>query len=134
MPPLMLPDGFSRRDAMLVLSALSRLGTISTSEGAAGRVSTPEVMDCLQRMERPEDPWDRLFQYVDDRILELRVLPRGDVRFEVSEVQAHDVEVYLTQNSQELGSFDVVEGMDEDLLTKVYLDGLEEARSRAVFY
>jgi hypothetical protein len=134
MPLSMLPDGFSRRDSMLVLSALSRLGTISTSEGAAGRVSTPEVMDCLQRMERPEDFWDLLFKYFDDKILELKVLPRGDVRFDVSEVQAHDIEVYLTQNVQELNSFEVVEGTHEDLLTRMYLDGLEEARARAVFY
>lgn len=131
----MLPQGFSRRDGMLVLSVISKVRDISTTaEGAAGRISTPEILECLRRMERPGDFWDVLFAYVDDRILDMRVLPRDEVRFTLSEVQAHDVEVYLTQNSQELGSFDVMEGMDEDLLTKVYLDGLEEARSRAVFY
>jgi hypothetical protein len=49
------------------------------------------------------------------------------------DVQAHDVKVYLHQNREELESFDVLED-DRSSLTKVYMDGLEEARSRAVFY
>jgi hypothetical protein len=128
----MLPDGFSRRDSMLVLAAMSRVGAISTAEGASGKVGTPEAKDALHRMERPEAFWDLLWTLADDRILEVQRQPRGDVRFSVSEVQAHDVRVYLHQNREELESFDVVDP-DEAGLTKVYMDGLEETRARAVF-
>ncbi len=117
---------------MLVLAAMSRMGSVTTAEGAAGRVGTPEAMYALQRMERPEDFWDLLFAYADDRILELTKEYRGDVRFNMAEVQAHDVAVYLNQNRDELESFDVMDD-DQEGLTKVYLDGLEEARARAVF-
>jgi hypothetical protein len=129
----MLPEGFPKRDAMLVLSAMSRIGSLSTSEGVSGRVSTPEVLDALERMERPEDFWDLLFSYVNDRILEMDKLPGGDVRFAVVEVQAHDVKVYLHQNREEYETFHVLSS-DEALLTQVYIDGLEETRARAVFY
>jgi hypothetical protein len=128
----MLPDGFSKRDSMLVLSAMLRIGSLTTAEGASGRVGTPEVMDALKRMERPEDFWDLLFAYADDRIFELEKEYRGDVRFTVAEVQAHDAGVYLHQNREDMESFTVLE-TDEGALTKVYLDGLEEARARAVF-
>ncbi|UCC93168.1 MAG: hypothetical protein JSW25_00370 [Thermoplasmata archaeon] len=129
----MLPEGFSRRDGMLVLAAMSRIGSITTAEGASGRVGTSEVMFALQRMERPEDFWDVLFKLADDRILEMMKESRGDVRFSMVDVQSHDVNVYLHQHRQEYESFDVMED-DQATLTKVYLDGLEEARSRAVFY
>jgi len=128
----MLPDDFPRRDAMLVLAAMSRIGSVTTAEGAGGRVGTPDAMYALQRMERPEDFWDLLFAYADDRILELTKEYRGDVRFNMAEVQAHDVSVFLHQNQEELESFDVLSD-DQEGLTKVYLDGLEEARARAVF-
>jgi hypothetical protein len=129
----MLPDGFSRRDGMLVLAAMSRIGSISTAEGASGRVGTSEAMFALQRMERPEDFWDVLFKLADDRILEMAKETRGDVRFSMASVQHHDVDVYLHQHREEYESFHVLED-DQTALTKVYLDGLEEARSRAVFY
>ena len=129
----MLPDAFPRRDSMLVLTAMSRIGSINTSEGVSGKVSTPEVLDALERMERPEDFWDLLFSYVNDRIMEMDKLPGGDVRFSMVEVQAHDVKVFLHQNREEYESFKTL-STDEGLLTQVYLDGLEETRSRAVFY
>ncbi len=129
----MLPTGFSRRDGMLMLTAISRIGSVTTAEGASGRVGTSEVMYALQRMERPEDFWDLLFKLADDRILEMTKESRGDVRFSMVDVQAHDVSVYLHQHREELESFDVLED-DQAALTKVYIDGLEEARSRAVFY
>jgi hypothetical protein len=129
----MLPEGFSRCDGMLVLAAMIRIGSVTTAEGASGRVGTPEVMYALQRMERPEVFWDVLFKLADDRILEMEKETRGDVRFSMVDVQAHDVKVYLHQNREELESFDVLED-DQAALTKVYMDGLEEARSRAVFY
>ena len=129
----MLPEGFSRRDGMLVLAAMSRIGNVTTAEGASGRVGTSEVMYALQRMERPEDFWDLLFQLADDRILHMAKETRGDVRFSMVDVQEHDVNVYLHQHRDELESFHVLED-DEAALTKVYMDGLEEARSRAVFY
>ena len=128
----MLPDGFSRRDGMLVLAAMSRIGSVSTAEGASGRVGTSEVMYALQRMERPEDFWDLLFQLADDRILHMDKEIRGDVRFTMVDVQAHDVDVYLHQHREELESYEVLED-DQAALTRVYLDGLEEARNRAVF-
>jgi hypothetical protein len=84
-------------------------------------------------MERPEEFWDVLFKLADDRILRMEKESRGDVRFSMVDVQAHDVEVYLHQNRDELESFDVLED-DQANLTKVYMEGLEEARSRAVFY
>ena len=118
---------------MLVLAAMSRVGAVSTTEGAANKVGPPEVHDALRRMERPEDFWDILWALTNDRILELQKLSRGDVRFAVVDVQAHDVDVFLHQNREELESFQALED-DEDALTKVYLDGLEESRSRAVFY
>ncbi|NIV78628.1 MAG: hypothetical protein GWN39_07685, partial [Thermoplasmata archaeon] len=62
----MLPEGFSRRDGMLVLSAIIRIGTVTTAEGVSGRVGRSEVMYALQRMDRPEDFWDLLFQLADD--------------------------------------------------------------------
>jgi len=129
----MLPDGFSRRDGMLILTAMSRIGSVTTAEGASGRVGTSDVMYALQRMDRPEDFWDLLFKLADDRILNMTKESRGDVRFSMVDVQAHDVEVYLHQHRIELESFQVLED-DQTVLTKVYLDGLEEARSRAVFY
>ena len=129
----MLPEGFSRRDGMLVLAAMVRIGSVTTAEGASGRVGTPEVMYALQRMERPEDFWDVLFKLADDRILDMEKETCGDVRFSMVDVQTHDVKVYLHQNREELESFDVLED-DQAALTKVYMDGLEEARSRAVFY
>jgi hypothetical protein len=129
----MLPEGFSRRDGMLVLAAMSRIGSVTTAEGASGRVGTSEIMYALQRMERPEDLWDILFKLADDRILDMMKESRGDVRFSMVDVQAHDVSVFLHQHRQELESFQVMED-DQTALTKVYLDGLEEARSRAVFY
>ncbi|NIP34826.1 MAG: hypothetical protein GWN18_07780 [Thermoplasmata archaeon] len=49
------------------------------------------------------------------------------------DVQEHDVKVFLHQHKDELESYQVLED-DEASLTKVYMDGLEEARSRAVFY
>ncbi|NIS19864.1 MAG: hypothetical protein GWN89_07975, partial [Thermoplasmata archaeon] len=58
---------------------------------------------------------------------------RGDVRFSMVDVQEHDVKVFLHQHKDELESYQVLED-DEASLTKVYMDGLEEARSRAVFY
>lgn len=129
----MLPDGFSRRDGMLVLAAMSRIGSVTTAEGASGRVGTSDVMYALQRMERPEDFWDLLFKLADDRIFEMTKEYRGDVRFSMVDVQAHDVNVYLHQHREELESFHVTED-DQAALTKVYMDGLEEARARAVFY
>lgn len=117
---------------MLALAAMSRIGSLSTAEGAAGRVGTPEVMYALQRMERPEEFWDLLFAYSDYRILEMTKEYRGDVRFNMADVQAHDVAVFLHQNATELESFDVLDD-DQEGLTKVYLEGLEEARARAVF-
>jgi hypothetical protein len=129
----MLPDGFSRRDGMLMLSAMSRIGSLTTAEGASGRVGTSEVMDTLQRMERPEDFWDILYKLADDRILEMTKESQGDVRFSMVDVQSHDVEVYLHQHRQERETFGVLED-DQAGLTKVYLSGLEEAKSRAVFY
>ncbi len=128
----MLPDGLSRRDSMLVLSAMLKIDTITTAEGVTGRVGTPEVMDALKRMERPEDFWDLLFAYSNDRIFEMEMETRGDVRFTVAEVQAHDAKVYLHQNRDDFESYGVLEE-DEGVLTKVYMDGLEEARARAVF-
>ncbi len=128
----MLPDGYSKRDSMLVLSAMLRIGSITTAEGASGRVGTTEVMDTLKRMDRPEDFWDLLFAYANDRIFELEREYRGDVRFTVVDVQAHDAQVYLHQNREDLESYSIIEA-DEDVLTKVYMDGLEEARARAVF-
>ena len=44
----MLPDGYGRRDSMLVLAAMTRIGSVSTTEGASGRVGTDEVMDALE--------------------------------------------------------------------------------------
>lgn len=129
----MLPDGYSRRDGMLVMAAISRIGSITTAEGVSGRIGTSEAMFTLQRMERPEDFWDILFKLADDRILEMTKESRGDVRFTMAAVQAHDVGVYLHQHREEYESFQVLED-DEASLTKVYLEGLEEARSRAVFY
>ena len=117
---------------MLVLSAMLKIDTITTAEGVSGRVGTPEVMDALKRMERPEEFWDLLFAYANDRIFEMEMESRGDVRFTVAEVQAHDAKVYLHQNREEFESFKVLDG-DEAGLTKVYIDGLEEARARAVF-
>ena len=129
----MLPEGFSRCNGMLVLAAMSRIGSVTTAEGASGRVGTSEVMYALQRMERPEDFWDVLFKLADDRILEMTKESRGDVRFSMVDVQAHDVSVFLRLHREELESFGVLDD-DQAGLTKVYLDGLEEARSRAVFY
>jgi hypothetical protein len=129
----MLPDGFNRRDAFLVLTAMSRISSISTSEGVSGRIGTPEVQDALRRMERPEDFWDLLWALTDDRILSMEKEPRGDVRFTMVDVQAHDVETFLRQHREEVESFGVLDG-DEGLITRVYLEGLEETRSRAVFY
>ncbi|MCK4970950.1 MAG: hypothetical protein KAS77_10490 [Thermoplasmata archaeon] len=129
----MLPAGFSRRNGMLVLAAMSRIGSVTTAEGASGRVGTSEVMYALQRMERPEDFWDLLFKLADDRILDMTKETRGDVRFSMVDVQAHDVSVFLRQHREELESFGVLDD-DQAGLTKVYMDGLEEARSRAVFY
>ncbi len=129
----MLPEGFSRRDGMLVLSAIIRIGTVTTAEGVSGRVGRSEVMYALQRMDRPEDFWDLLFQLADDRILHMAKETRGDVRFSMVDVQEHDVKVFLHQHKDELESYQVLED-DEASLTKVYMDGLEEARSRAVFY
>jgi len=128
----MLCDGYSRRDSMLVLSAMLKIDSITTAEGVSGRVGTSEVMDALKRMERPEEFWDLLFAYANDRIFEMEMESRGDVRFTVAEVQAHDAKVYLHQNREEYESFKVLDG-DEVGLTKVYMDGLEEARARAVF-
>ncbi|NIP34825.1 MAG: hypothetical protein GWN18_07775, partial [Thermoplasmata archaeon] len=51
---------------MLVLSAIIRIGTVTTAEGVSGRVGRSEVMYALQRMDRPEDFWDLLFQLADD--------------------------------------------------------------------
>jgi hypothetical protein len=90
-------------------------------------------MDTLQRMERPEDFWDILYKLADDRILEMTKESQGDVRFSMVDVQSHDVEVYLHQHRQERETFGVLED-DQAGLTKVYLSGLEEAKSRAVFY
>ena len=129
----MLPDGFSRRDSMLMLTVMSRIGSVTTADGASGWVGTSEVMYALHRMERPEDFWDLLFKLADDRILDMTKESRGDVRFSMVDVQAHDVDVYLHQHREELESFDVLED-DKAVLTRVYLVGLEEARSRAVFY
>ncbi|MCK5415101.1 MAG: hypothetical protein KAJ35_06955 [Thermoplasmata archaeon] len=129
----MLPEGFSRCNGMLVLAAMSRIGSVTTAEGASGRVGTSEVMYALQRMERPEDFWDVLFKLADDRILEMTKESRGDVRFSMVDVQAHDVSVFLRLHREELESFGVLDD-DQAGLTKVYMDGLEEARSRAVFY
>jgi hypothetical protein len=128
----MLPEGFSRRDSMLVLSAMLKIDSITTAEGVSGRVGTPEVMDALKRMERPEEFWDLLFAYSTDRIFDMEMEYRGDVRFTVAEVQAHDAKVYLHQNRDDHESYKVLDE-DEDGLTKVYMDGLEEARARAVF-
>ena len=128
----MLCEGYSRRDSMLVLSAMLKIDSITTAEGVSGRVGTSEVMDGLKRMERPEEFWDLLFAYANDRIFEMEMESRGDVRFTVAEVQAHDAKVYLHQNREEYESFKVLDG-DEVGLTKVYMEGLEEARARAVF-
>ena len=130
---VMLPEGFSRRDAMLVLAAMTRIDSISTSEGASGRIGTPEVHDALRRMERPEDFWDLLWALTDDRILSMEKESRGDVRFTMVDVQAHDVATFLRQHREEVESFGVLDP-DEGLITRVYLEGLEETRSRAVFY
>jgi hypothetical protein len=129
----MLPDGFSRRDSLLVLQTMARIGSVGTAQGASGRVATPEIMDALKRMERPEVFWDLLYALTDDRILEMVRETRGDVRFSMIDVQAHDVGVYLHQNREEVESLDVLE-TDQDILTRIYLEGLDEARSRAVFY
>jgi hypothetical protein len=129
----MLPDGFSRRDGMLVLAAISRIGTVTTAEGASGRVGTSEVMYALQRMERPEEFWDILYKLADDRILDMTKESHGDVRFSMVDVQAHDVTVYLHQHRKDYESYHVLDD-DQSGLTKVYLEGLDEARSRAVFY
>ena len=129
----MLPDGFDRRDSMLALAAMSRVGAVSTAEGASGKVGTREVLDALHRMKRPEEFWDVLWALADYKILEVQKMSRGDVRFSVAEVQAHDVGVFLHQNREELESFDILDP-DERGLTKVYLEGLEETRARAVFY
>ncbi len=118
---------------MLVLAAMSRVGAVSTAEGASGKVGTNEVLDALHRMERPEVFWDVLWALADYKILEVQMLSRGDVRFSVAEVQAHDVGVFLHQNREELETFDIMDP-DERGLTKVYLEGLEESRSRAVFF
>lgn len=132
-PGTMLPDNYSRRDSMLVLAAMSKIGSVTTAEGASGRVGTNEVMYALHRMERPEDLWDLLFALSNDRILKMEKESQGDVRFTMVDVQAHDVTVYLHQNKEDLESYQVIED-DQEVLTKVYMDGLEEARSRAVFY
>jgi hypothetical protein len=117
---------------MLVLSAILKIDTITTAEGVSGRVGTPEVMDALKRMDRPEEFWDLLFAYSTDRIFDMEMESRGDVRFTVAHVQAHDAKVYLHQNRDDYESFKVLDE-DEVGLTKVYLDGLIEARARAVF-
>ena len=132
-PGAMLPEGFSRRDGMLVLACMTRIGSITTAEGASGRVGTPEAMYALQRMDRPEDFWDLLYQLADDRILNMAKETRGDVRFAMVDVQGHDVSVFLHQHRDELESYQVLED-DQATLTRVYMEGLEEARSRAVFY
>lgn len=118
---------------MLVLQVMSRIGTVGTAEGASHRVATPEVMSALKRMEEPESFWDILFSYTEDRILDMVKESRGDVRFAMVEVQAHDVKVFLHQHREELESYQLLEP-DEEALTHLYLDGLEEARSRAVFH
>ncbi len=128
----MLPMGVDRRDAMLVLRSVHRTGSVSTAEGAVGRVTQPEVLAALRRMNRPEDYWDIVFQLLDQRLLEMLPASRGDVRFQVSEVQEHDVGVYLHQNRAELDGYRELH-KDEALLTRVYLEGVVEAKARAVF-
>lgn len=129
----MLPDGFSRRDSLLVLQTMARIGSVDTAQGASGRVATPEVMDALKRMEHPEVFWDLLYTLADHRILEMTKESRGDIRFSMIDVQEHDVKVYLHQNRDEVESLKVLD-TDDDALTRVYLEGLDEARARAVFY
>ena len=128
----MLPLGVDRRDAMLVLRSVHRTGSVSTAEGAVGRITYPEVLAALRRMNRPEDYWDIMFQLVDQRLLEMLPASRGDVRFQVAEVQEHDVGVFLHQNRVELDGYRELH-KDEQLLTRVYLEGVVEARARAVF-
>jgi hypothetical protein len=118
---------------MLVLTAMLRIESLTTAEGAAGRVTESDVMNALKRMERPEEFWDLLWKYADDRIFEMSKESRGDVRFTISSVQAHDVKVYLHQNREEYESFGVLVE-EEEPLQKIYMDGLEETRARAVFY
>ena len=128
----MLPDGFSRRDSMLVLSAMLRISSITTAEGVSGRIGTQEVTDALERMERPEDFWDLLFAYSDDRIFDLEKESRGDVRFTVAEVQAHDAKVYLHQNRDDLESYETLE-KDEvvaEALGEHIFDHFIEAKKR----
>jgi hypothetical protein len=132
MRPPMLPTSVDRRDGMLVLRAVHRTRVLSTSEGAFGRVTYPEVMEALRRMDRPEDFWDIVFQLLDMKLLELLPAARGDYKFQVADVQEHDVGVFLHQNRSELDGYKVIHH-DEGLLTRTYLEGLEEAKARAVF-
>jgi hypothetical protein len=131
-PHAMLPQDVDRRDGMLVLRAVFRIKSLTTTDGAVGRVTMPEVMDALRRMDRPEDFWDIAFKLVDQRLLEISHMPHGDVRFTVVEVQSHDVGVFLHQNRKEIDAYDA-KIKDEAVLTRSYLDGLEDARARAVF-
>ena len=52
---------------------------------------------------------------------------------EIAIWKEHDVKVYLHQNRDEVESLEVLD-TDDDALTRVYLEGLDEARARAVFY
>ena len=131
-PRAMLPMGLDRRDGLLVLRSVHRTGSLSTADGAVGRVTYPEVLAALRRMNRPEAFWDIVFQLVDQRLLDMLPALRGDVKFQVAEVQEHDVGVYLHQNRVELDGYRELH-KDEELLTRVYLEGIVEARARAVF-
>ena len=129
----MLPQDVDRRDGMLVLRAVSRLKSLTTTDGAVGRITMPEVMDALRRMDRPEDFWDVIFKLLDYKLLELHQMSRGDVRFSVAEVQAHDVDVFLHQNRKELEAYGMKHDDGDGTLTRTYLLGLRDARARAVF-
>jgi len=128
----MLPMGVDRRDALLVLRSVHRTGSVSTADGAVGRVTYPEVLAALRRMNRPESYWDLIFQLVEQRLLEMLPASRGDVKFQVADVQEHDVGVYLHQNRVEIDGYRELH-KDEQDLTRVYLEGVVEARARAVF-
>ena len=128
----MLPMGVDRRDALLVLRSVHRTGSVSTADGAVGRVTYPEVLAALRRMNRPESYWDLIFQLVEQRLLEMLPASRGDVKFQVADVQEHDVGVYLHQNRAEIDGYRELH-KDEQDLTRVYLEGVVEARARAVF-
>jgi hypothetical protein len=129
----MLPQDVARRDGMLVLRSVTRLKSLTTTDGAVGRITMPEVMDALRHMDRPEDFWDIVFKLLDEKLLEIHQMSHGDVRFSVAEVQSHDMDVFLHQNRKELDGYDAQHDDGDGTLTRTYLLGLRDARARAVF-